>query len=45
MKEKVRANGNQATMYDVNIHTHTLFCMVLALQGVLIHPQMLNSES
>lgn len=43
MKEKLQANGNTETIYDVNIHGHTLscmFCMLFALQGVqpLIQP-------
>lgn len=29
MKEELQANGNTATIYDVNIHAHTLSSMVL----------------
>lgn len=48
MKQKLRANGNTATIYDVSIHTHPvscMFCMLYALQGVqrLSHPQMSRS--
>lgn len=37
MRERLRANGNTATLYDVNIHAHTLsriVCMRYALRVV-----------
>lgn len=46
MEEKLQADGNTVTIYDVNIQTLScMLCVLYALQGEqrLSQPEMLNS--